>query len=213
MHGLLRDPAVAGRRGARWRRVGGRRAGHAGHCGGGGGGGRVGLVAAGAAAQRRRVRRRRGLFVRRPGSGERCRGGAGGGSLGAVVGFLETGRSRPSRQIVLRLGEALGVWLRERNRLLEAAGCPPPTHRPIWTVASWPRTSPRSTGCWRPSSPTRRWSSICTATWYAPTAPADACWAMTSSASTWSAGSWPIRPPARPSPTGPRSLGRPGPAP
>jgi transcriptional regulator with XRE-family HTH domain len=38
--------------------------------------------------------------------------------------FLETGRSRPSRQMVLRLGEALGVSLRERNRLLQAAGLP-----------------------------------------------------------------------------------------
>lgn len=38
--------------------------------------------------------------------------------------FLETGRSRPSRQMVLRLGEALGLSLRERNRLLHAAGLP-----------------------------------------------------------------------------------------
>jgi transcriptional regulator with XRE-family HTH domain len=36
--------------------------------------------------------------------------------------FLETGRSRPSRQMVLRLGEALDVPLRERNQLLYAAG-------------------------------------------------------------------------------------------
>jgi transcriptional regulator with XRE-family HTH domain len=38
--------------------------------------------------------------------------------------FLETGRSRPSRSMVLRLGEALGVSLRERNHLLAAAGLP-----------------------------------------------------------------------------------------
>jgi transcriptional regulator with XRE-family HTH domain len=36
--------------------------------------------------------------------------------------FLETGRSRPSREMVLTLAERLGVPLRERNALLEAAG-------------------------------------------------------------------------------------------
>ena len=36
--------------------------------------------------------------------------------------FLETARSRPSREMVLRLAEALDVPLRERNVLLEAAG-------------------------------------------------------------------------------------------
>jgi transcriptional regulator with XRE-family HTH domain len=39
--------------------------------------------------------------------------------------FLETGRSRPSRAMVLRLSEVLGLSLRERNRLLEAAGLAP----------------------------------------------------------------------------------------
>lgn len=36
--------------------------------------------------------------------------------------FLETGRSRPSRETVLVLGQALELPLRERNALLEAAG-------------------------------------------------------------------------------------------
>jgi transcriptional regulator with XRE-family HTH domain len=36
--------------------------------------------------------------------------------------FLETGRTSPSREMVLRLAEALDVPLRERNALLEAAG-------------------------------------------------------------------------------------------
>jgi transcriptional regulator with XRE-family HTH domain len=36
--------------------------------------------------------------------------------------FLETGRARPSREMVLRLAETLDVPLRERNALLEAAG-------------------------------------------------------------------------------------------
>ncbi len=47
------------------------------------------------------------------------------GSTARHVSFLETGRSRPSRQMVLRLGEALGTSLRERNQLLVAAGFPP----------------------------------------------------------------------------------------
>jgi transcriptional regulator with XRE-family HTH domain len=41
------------------------------------------------------------------------------------VSFLETGRSRPSREMVLHLGRALDVPLREQNVLLTAAGHPP----------------------------------------------------------------------------------------
>lgn len=39
--------------------------------------------------------------------------------------WLETGRSKPSREMVLRLAEALEVPLRERNTLLNAAGFAP----------------------------------------------------------------------------------------
>jgi transcriptional regulator with XRE-family HTH domain len=39
--------------------------------------------------------------------------------------FLETGRARPSREMLLRLMECLDVPLRERNRLLLAAGYAP----------------------------------------------------------------------------------------
>lgn len=39
--------------------------------------------------------------------------------------FLETGRSRPGADIVLRLANALDVPLRERNALLALAGLPP----------------------------------------------------------------------------------------
>ncbi|HEX7175349.1 MAG TPA: helix-turn-helix transcriptional regulator [Pyrinomonadaceae bacterium] len=39
--------------------------------------------------------------------------------------FLETGRSSPSREMVLRLAEQLEIPLRERNRLLVAAGYAP----------------------------------------------------------------------------------------
>lgn len=38
------------------------------------------------------------------------------------VSFIETGRAQPSREAVLALGEVLDLTLRERNRLLEAAG-------------------------------------------------------------------------------------------
>src|SRR4051794_41944275 len=39
--------------------------------------------------------------------------------------FVETGRSRPSRELVLHLAEHLDVPLRERNTLLLAAGYAP----------------------------------------------------------------------------------------
>ena len=38
------------------------------------------------------------------------------------VSFIETGRTQPSRQALLAIGEALKMPLRERNRLLEAGG-------------------------------------------------------------------------------------------
>ena len=41
------------------------------------------------------------------------------------VSFLETGRARPSRDMVLRFAEHLDIPLRERNRLLLAAGYAP----------------------------------------------------------------------------------------
>lgn len=41
------------------------------------------------------------------------------------VSFLETGRSRPTESMVIRLCEALVVPLRDRNRMLEAAGLAP----------------------------------------------------------------------------------------
>ena len=39
--------------------------------------------------------------------------------------FVETGRSKPSREMVVRLAEHLEVPLRERNELLLAAGYAP----------------------------------------------------------------------------------------
>src|SRR3954463_4666079 len=43
--------------------------------------------------------------------------------------FVETGRSRPSRELVLHLAEHLDVPLRERNALLLAAGYAPAYHQ------------------------------------------------------------------------------------
>jgi transcriptional regulator with XRE-family HTH domain len=46
--------------------------------------------------------------------------------------FLESGRAQPSREMVVRLAEQLDVPLRERNRLLVAAGYAPAYHeRPL----------------------------------------------------------------------------------
>ena len=46
------------------------------------------------------------------------------GSTGRHISFLETGRSRPSRQMVLRLADTLRIGLRDTNELLHAAGLP-----------------------------------------------------------------------------------------
>lgn len=47
------------------------------------------------------------------------------------VSFVETGRSKPSREMVLRLAEHLNVPLRDRNQLLLAAG-----YAPVYSEAS-----------------------------------------------------------------------------
>ncbi|MDP4509666.1 helix-turn-helix domain-containing protein [Nonomuraea turcica] len=47
------------------------------------------------------------------------------GSTARHISFLETGRSRPGRDMTLRLAEVLDLPLRERNQLLQAAGWPP----------------------------------------------------------------------------------------
>ncbi|MFI6597535.1 helix-turn-helix domain-containing protein [Nonomuraea sp. NPDC050536] len=44
------------------------------------------------------------------------------------ISFLETGRARPSREMVMKLSEELDVPLRHRNRLLVAAGFAPVFH-------------------------------------------------------------------------------------
>ena len=71
----------------------------------------------------RQWRRRRGLS-------QLALAGAAGVSA-RHLSFVETGRSRPSRAMLLRLGEHLDVPLRDRNALLLAAGLAPayPEHR------------------------------------------------------------------------------------
>ncbi|NUT20580.1 MAG: helix-turn-helix transcriptional regulator [Hamadaea sp.] len=56
--------------------------------------------------------------------------------------FLETGRAKPSRPMLLRLAEMLDVPLRERNRLLLASG-----YAPAYTESEV--TSPRMAGVWQ----------------------------------------------------------------
>lgn len=53
------------------------------------------------------------------------------GTTPRYVSFVETGRSQPSRQMVLRLAQALDVPLRERNDLFLAAG-----YAPVYTLAA-----------------------------------------------------------------------------
>jgi len=52
------------------------------------------------------------------------------GTTARHLSFVETGRSRPGKDVVLRIAEALRVPLPERNTLLAAAGLPPafPAH-------------------------------------------------------------------------------------
>ncbi len=46
------------------------------------------------------------------------------GSTSRYISFIETGRSRPGREVVLRIAEALNLTLRDSNTLLASAGLP-----------------------------------------------------------------------------------------
>lgn len=61
------------------------------------------------------------------------------GSSARHISFVETGRSRPSEEMVLRLAEHLDVPVRERNALLLAAGYAPRYPETLWTTRRWPR--------------------------------------------------------------------------
>ena len=64
-------------------------------------------------------------YWRRVRGDEPARPGGRGATTPRYMSFVETGRSQPSREMVLRLAVALDVPLRERNGLLVAAGFAP----------------------------------------------------------------------------------------
>lgn len=80
--------------------------------------------------------------------------------------FLETGRSRPSRDMILHLAECLDVPLRERNGLLVSAGFAPiyAQHdfegEGLWAFAR------QLIRYWRPMNLFRRWRWIDTGPWW-----------------------------------------------
>jgi transcriptional regulator with XRE-family HTH domain len=86
--------------------------------------------------------------------------------------FVETGRSRPSAELVMHLAEQLDVPLRERNGLLLAAGYAPRTASATSRIPRWVRSARRWTASSPATSPTRRWSSTATGGW----SPATARW-------------------------------------
>ena len=71
--------------------------------------------------------------------------------------FIESGRSQPSPEMVLRLARALDVPIRERNQLLLAAGYAPLfTERRAWTAHRPCRCAQRSAACSPLTSPSRQ---------------------------------------------------------
>ena len=71
--------------------------------------------------------------------------------------FVETGRSRPSAEMVLHLAEQLDVPLRDRNHLLLAAG-----HAPVFDEHDLdePEMAPCGTRCSRSSTGTSPYPAI-----------------------------------------------------
>ena len=80
----------------------------------------------GAARRRRPVSRfRAGARYGAPGAANQLRLSAESGISQRHISFLESGRSQPSRELILRLGNALDISLRQRNAMLLAAGFAP----------------------------------------------------------------------------------------
>jgi transcriptional regulator with XRE-family HTH domain len=79
--------------------------------------------------------------------------------------FVETGRSRPTPGMILRLAKQLDVPLRERNRLLLAGGYAPVYPEHDLDDPRWLRSVGRCAGCSPRTSPIRRSSSTGTGTW------------------------------------------------
>jgi transcriptional regulator with XRE-family HTH domain len=72
--------------------------------------------------------------------------------------FVETGRSRPSREMVLRLAGALDVPLRDRNGLLLAAGYAPLYVERALDDPALDRVNAAISGCLPSTSRCRPWS-------------------------------------------------------
>ncbi|WP_443060934.1 helix-turn-helix domain-containing protein [Streptomyces sp. NBC_00464] len=85
--------------------------------------------------------------------------------------FIESGRSAPGRSMIIRLGEALEVPIRERNELLLAAGCAPVYPQTPWTTPNSHRFAPPSNESFTATCRTRQWSSTDTVTSSRPTKP------------------------------------------
>ncbi|MEZ4369590.1 MAG: helix-turn-helix transcriptional regulator [Polyangiaceae bacterium] len=73
------------------------------------------------------------------------------GISGRHLSFLETGRSSPSREMVLGLAEAMDLPLREHNALLDAAGFSARYSELDFGSLSWRRCA----ACWRSCSSAR----------------------------------------------------------
>jgi DNA-binding XRE family transcriptional regulator len=61
--------------------------------------------------------------------------------------FVETGRSRPTSDMIVRLSEHLDVPLRDRNALLLAGGYAPAYPSTAWTSPSWRQCAPPCARC------------------------------------------------------------------
>jgi DNA-binding XRE family transcriptional regulator len=73
--------------------------------------------------------------------------------------LIETGRSRPRRDLILRIADALTVPLAERNTLLAAAGLPRSFPRTSSVHVPWNQSTGSWTRCWPATNPTRHGSS------------------------------------------------------
>ena len=71
--------------------------------------------------------------------------------------FVETGRARPSADMVLQLADRLEVPLRERNQLLMAAGHAPSSSSALSTTPRWRPFARRSSRSSTGTIPIRRW--------------------------------------------------------
>jgi transcriptional regulator with XRE-family HTH domain len=83
--------------------------------------------------------------------------------------FVETGRSMPGREMLLRVAEQLEVPFRERNHLLLAAGHAPAFPSARSTTLRWRPSGRRSIGSSLRTSPIRLSSSTAPGIWLPPT--------------------------------------------